>query len=146
MTETMTDTTATIAAPDIARPAVLRIAPLIDPIIETLGHDPRSRHIERYWLPVVGPTVLVLARLLAAELDDNPTGCDLDIPTLAARLGIATPNPAMPRLHAAMRRARHFGFLAWGAPDLILVRRALPPLPLRHHRRLPADLRAELAA
>ena len=29
----------------------LRIVPLIDPVIETVGHQPRSTYAETYWLP-----------------------------------------------------------------------------------------------
>lgn len=27
-----------------------------DPVIDQLGHDPRSAYVERFWLPVLGPS------------------------------------------------------------------------------------------
>lgn len=41
------------AAPD--GPATLRIVAWTDPVIDTLGHDPRSWYVEQFWLPIVGP-------------------------------------------------------------------------------------------
>jgi len=26
-----------------------------DPVVDALGHDPRSEYVERFWLPVLGP-------------------------------------------------------------------------------------------
>ena len=36
-------------------PATLTIKPWPDPVIDTLGHDPRSRYAETFWLPTLGP-------------------------------------------------------------------------------------------
>ena len=33
----------------------LRIEAWIDPVIDELGHDPRSAYVETFWLPVLGP-------------------------------------------------------------------------------------------
>jgi hypothetical protein len=33
-----------------------------DPVLDHLGHDPRSRYAERFWLPIVGPSCLLLGR------------------------------------------------------------------------------------
>ena len=43
-------------------PTTLTIVPWIDPIIDTIGHDPRSRYAETFWLPTLGPTSLLLLR------------------------------------------------------------------------------------
>ena len=34
----------------------LTIRPWNDPVIDALGHDPRSRYAETFWLPTLGPT------------------------------------------------------------------------------------------
>jgi hypothetical protein len=34
------------------------IVPWPDPMIDTLGHDPRSFYVEAFWLPILGPTSL----------------------------------------------------------------------------------------
>ncbi len=53
-------------------PATLLIKPWNDPVVDTLGHDPRSRYVETFWLPTLGPTALLLLRHLADRFDRNP--------------------------------------------------------------------------
>ena len=53
-------------------PATLTIKPWPDPVVDTLGHDPRSRYVETFWLPTLGPTALLLLRHLADRFDRNP--------------------------------------------------------------------------
>ena len=47
-------------------PATLTIQPWPDPVIDTVGHDPRSAYVETFWLPTLGPTALLLLRHLAS--------------------------------------------------------------------------------
>ena len=47
----------------------ISITPWADPIIDTLGHDPRSEYVERFWLPTLGPTTLLLLRRIATHFD-----------------------------------------------------------------------------
>lgn len=42
----------------------LRLVPLNDPVIDTVGHQPRSTYAETYWLPVIGPSALWALRRL----------------------------------------------------------------------------------
>lgn len=37
---------------------VLRIQPWPDPLLDDQGHDPRSAYVERFWLPVLGPSTM----------------------------------------------------------------------------------------
>ena len=34
----------------------LRIVRWADPVVDVVGHDLRSTYVERFWLPVLGPT------------------------------------------------------------------------------------------
>ena len=46
------------AAPDPAEeslPRRLRVEPWADPVVDHLGHDPRSAYVEQFWLPILGP-------------------------------------------------------------------------------------------
>ena len=47
----------------------LEIRPWPDPVLDNLGHDARSPYVERYWLPILGPSATLLVRRLAAALD-----------------------------------------------------------------------------
>ena len=41
-------------------PATLVVLPWADPVIDPIGHDPRSRYVELFWLGVLGPTATLL--------------------------------------------------------------------------------------
>jgi hypothetical protein len=116
---------------------VLRVVPL-----QTLAgsHDARSAYVERYWLPLLGPSATWLLRLIAAGFDAHPGGFDLDMAATAAALGLAKS-----RVHRALDRLVIFG-LAEKADGggTVAVRRLLPALPPHHARRLPSDLAREL--
>ena len=49
-------------------PSTLTIHPWPDPVIDTLGYDPRSRYVETFWLPTLGPTALQLTKQRFREL------------------------------------------------------------------------------
>ena len=72
-----------------------------DPIIDTLGHDPRSDYVERFWLPTLGPTSLLLLRRLASHLDREPEGCALDVADLSQSLGVGPARARRRRCSAA---------------------------------------------
>jgi len=44
------------SAPEI--PQTLHIVAWTDPVIDTLGHDPRSWYVEQFWLGIIGPTTI----------------------------------------------------------------------------------------
>jgi hypothetical protein len=69
-------------------PATLTIKPWSDPVIDTLGHDPRSRYAETFWLPTLGPTALLLLRHLADRFDRSPEGVELQLADTSSALGL----------------------------------------------------------
>jgi len=117
----------------------LRIETLLDPVIDQIGHDPRSSYVETYWLPVLGPSTTWLLRRFATYLDDVPAGVELDSEELARGLGIGErtgPNAPFAR---TVKRCVDFQMAEWRDHSLA-VRRHLPPLARRHLRRLPESL------
>ncbi|MDQ4130345.1 MAG: hypothetical protein M3133_05055, partial [Actinomycetota bacterium] len=81
----MTTSLADDASPEFT---VLPVRPWPDPVIDSLGHDPRSPYVERFWLGVLGPSTTWLLRLLASELEANPEGFELDLAEAAQILGL----------------------------------------------------------
>ena len=71
-------------------PATLTIHPWPDPVIDTLGYDPRSRYVETFWLPTLGPTVLLLLRHLADRFDRQPGGIELPVSDTRTRSASAS--------------------------------------------------------
>jgi hypothetical protein len=124
----------------------LLVRPWIDPVIDQLGHDPRSPYVERFWLSVLGPSVTWFLRYVVERLDTSPDGFDLDLATCAVSLGLGSSiqsrAAAFPR--TVVRSCQfHAARLLNGAT--LEVRRKLPPLNAAQAGRLPEPLRSEHA-
>ena len=124
-------------------PATLAIRPWPDPVIDTLGHDPRSVYVERFWLPTLGPTSLLLLRRIAAGLDEHPEGIKLELGELSQALGVGHREGNSSPVVRSLDRLIQFD-LACGERDAgYAVRRTVPPVNRRHVGRLPAPLQDE---
>jgi hypothetical protein len=123
---------------------VLRIQPWPDPVVDEHGHDPRSAYVERFWLPVLGPSTVFVLRRLADGLEAAPDGFLLDLRDLGRELGLVSRVQRSPLLRA-VDRACVFGAARLLGQDTLLVRRRLGPVTHRQAQRLPAHLREELA-
>ena len=55
-------------------PTAIRVTPWPDPVLDVIGHDPRSWYAETFWLPTLGPTALLLLRHLADRFEIDPAG------------------------------------------------------------------------
>lgn len=127
---------------DELRRATINVIPWPDPVVEELGHDPRSWYVERFWLPVLGPSTVLLLRLLNDELDDHPDGTELEAAEVAGALGLSWHENVgrnSPFVRTLLRSCQ-FGFTRICAEATLAVRRAVPDLPRRHLSRLPAGL------
>lgn len=119
-----------------ARHQVITIRPWIDPVVDDDGHDVRSRYVETFWLGVLGPTATWLVRRFAAGLDQCPEGYELDLADTAQAMGLRfTAGRASP-FSKALQRCVMFG-LAHPVPSGLAVRRRVPPVAVRHLRRMP---------
>ncbi len=107
------------------------------------GFDPRSRYVERFWLPVLGPTATWLIRRLSDLLEAVPEGSTVDMPEMATCLGLVwTGNDRCP-LGRSLRRCFHFGLVRWSGPGVLAVRTRMPMLWRRLVVRLPFTLQIE---
>lgn len=122
--------------------ALLSVVPWRDELVEHTGYDMRGVYVERFWLPVIGPTCTVLLRRTAELFDANPAGFDVDLVDLGAQLGIVytgAPRNAMSRTLDRLVRFDFARHIARGARQQFAVRRVAPPLAERHVVRLPAS-------
>jgi hypothetical protein len=124
-------------------PAALRVTPWNDPVLDVLGHDPRSWYAETFWLPTLGPTALLLMRHLADRFERAPEGIELPVADTAAALGLGAREGNSSPLIRSLNRLRQFELAQTTDEQTISVRRSLPPVHRRHVRRLPAPLQAE---
>jgi hypothetical protein len=120
-------------------PETLVVLPWADPVIDPIGHDPRSRYVELFWLGVLGPTATLLLRRLADGLESYPDGFELDVPSLARGLGIKLQGQRRAAFLNALERTVLFG-MAQHHTHGLLVRRRIPPLSHRQVMQLPSDL------
>lgn len=127
-------------------PVAIRVKPWPDPVLDVLGHDPRSWYAETFWLPTLGPTGLLLLRHLADRFERTPEGIDLPISDTAAALGLGPrEGPNSPLMKSLIRLHTFELACTDDAATTISVRRSLPPVHRRHVRRLPAPLQAQHA-
>ena len=124
-------------------PTALLVTPWPDPVLDVLGHDPRSWYAETFWLPTLGPTALLLMRHLADRFERSPEGVELKVADTAAALGLGSREGNSSPLVRSLGRLRQFDLATTADEHTISVRRALPPVHRRHVRRLPLPLQAE---
>ena len=121
-------------------PATLTIRPWPDPVIDPLGHDPRSWYVETFWLGVLGPSTTWLLRRLVAGLEDHPEGYELDLAETARALGLGDRGGRHSPFLRALHRTVLFELAQVRDGDILAVRRRVPPLSRRHLARLPDGL------
>ena len=114
----------------------LRVTPWGDPIIDRLGHDPRSLYVEKFWLGVLGPTTILLLRHCAQSLEESPEGFDLNFKATASALGLGRRVGRAGPLTRSFERACRFSVVRSLSPTEIEVRRRLPPLNRKQVSRL----------
>ena len=139
----------TVLDPEAAAPALraaptptelLRVVAWPDPVVDALGHDPRSWYVEHFWLPVLGPTTTWLVRRVAAGLDASEGGFSMGREETARALGLGGRDGRHSPFARAVTRCVTFEVGRWQGPGTLAVRRHLPPLPRRHLLRLPPRL------
>ena len=121
----------------------LHIRPWPDPVIDVVGHDPRSAYVERFWLGILGPSTTWLLRRLATGLEASPAGFDLPLSETARSLGLGDQGGRHSPFMRALARCCKFDLAEPRPEGALAVRRKLPPLNRRQVMRLPASLQAE---
>jgi hypothetical protein len=126
-------------------PTSVMIRPWPDPVIDTIGHDPRSMYVETFWLPTLGPTALLLLRHLATRFDQQPDGLELPVADTSLALGLGPREGNSSPLMRSLGRLGQFDLACDDGRGTVAVRRNLPPVNPRHLRRLPAELQVSHA-
>lgn len=122
---------------------MLEVTAWDDPVLDPHGMDVRSGYVERFWLPVLGPSAVLALRLLADRLDGSPKGVVVDLEATARSLGVGGAASRHTPLRRALQRCIRFGMARPLGPATLEVRRSVGLLPQRHLLRLPIDLQEE---
>lgn len=121
---------------------LLPVRPLVDPVVDNLGYEPRSSYVELFWLGILGPSTTWLLRRVVAGFDDHPEGYDLDLLETARCLGLGDRRSRHSPFARALRRLVQFDLAMPTDDDALAVRRRVPPVTRRQLVHLPASLQA----
>ncbi len=116
-----------------------------DPLLDRLGHDPRSRYAEKYWLGVLGPSTTWFLRLCADALDHAPGGVQLELTDVAHQLGLGHRGGRNSPLARSIQRACRFGAARAAGQDTLQVRSRIAPLNRGQIERLTPELQRDHA-
>ena len=100
------------------------------------GVDARGMYVETYWLPILGPSTIIVARRLTAMLAEGEAST-FGVHDFGLTVGLTSTN----RVKAALVRPAHFGIGSFNR-EAALLRMPLrwPTLPGRLRGRLPGWL------
>lgn len=121
----------------------LRVVAWPDAVIDQLGHDPRSRYAEKFWLPILGPSTYLFLRQAVSDLDLKPDGYDLPLTDSARALGLGHRGGRNAPFLRAIARSIQFKACCSIDSTTIGVRRRLAPLTRSQVNRLDPTLRDE---
>ena len=122
-------------------PELLQVRPWADPVLDRHGHDPRDSYCEQFWLPLLGPSAVLLARQLAERFDHRPEGFTLPTEEAARSLGLGSPVGRRSAFNRTVARLAQFRLVHLDTEDVLLARRRLPSLSRTQVLKLPAVCR-----
>lgn len=113
-----------------------------DPIVEAAGWPVSHPYVERFWLPILGPSSLVMLRRLDQDLRDAQRPVTYQATDLAAELGMPgrADRGGGPPLARTLARLARYGALR-PHDGAIAVRACLAPLTAHQLQRLTAPAR-----
>ena len=137
-------TTATLTSVDPEFPiSTCSVESWTDPVVDQLGHDPRSAYVERFWLPVLGPSTVWFLRRVADGLDQRPDGFTLDLVDTARSIGVGMRGGRNSPMMRTIERCCRFGAARMHGTTNLSVRRRLAPLTRSQVERLPQSLQRD---
>lgn len=111
--------------------------------IESLGYDPRSTYVEKFWLPFLGPSTVLLERRIIEALEMNPFGFEMGLEELSQMLGLGNNIGKNSSIQKTLNRLVIFELARIMPSHAFSVRLKMPPLPQRYINRLPLLLQKQ---
>ena len=110
-----------------------------------VGFDPRCDYVETYWLPVLGPSCILVARRLTDWLDGADVALHVPLELLARTVGLGAGTGRGAPVVRTLSRLVDFGIAAVENESYAL-RIPFPPLSYRQVARLPEYLATQHAS
>jgi hypothetical protein len=108
----------------------LHVTRWVDPVVDTQGYAYGSRSAAIVWLPLLGPSAMVLLSRFQMHLDVNPDGHSFNLDILSRLLGLGGIEGKHAPLFRAISRLVRFDLAKRVAPGQLAVRCAIgPPSP-----------------
>lgn len=106
---------------------------------DRLGYAPDDAYVEVFWLPILGPSAILVLRRLYTWLSNSPDGLTVQLATLSGCIGLGRGTGRRASIVRSLGRLVDFR-LATIDNDRYLVGQDVPLLSLRLLRRLPPGL------
>lgn len=122
-------------------PTVMKLRAWPDAVLDTHGYDPRGPYGEDCWLPILGPSTLLLMRRLVTcvkNVDDRTVLVERGL--LGRMLGLHPQGGKRSTLNRSLERLVWSKLAGWDPDETFRVRLHLPPLTERHLERMPAPV------
>jgi len=123
----------------------LIIRPWWDPGHAMSGHYLSDDYVERYWLGVLGPSVICLLRRFAVGFDAHPRGFRLSLPDTSRAIGLGGGVSRNSPIVRTIDRACTFNVARRVDDNELDVRLLLPTLSRRQLARLPQSVQTSHA-
>ncbi len=131
-------------------PPQLHLEAWPDAVVEQVGHDPRGAYAHEFWLPLLGPSSLLVTRKLLERMQAAGGRCTVDTAELAVSVGLGSGCGRNSRIATTFARLAGFGLLHVGPTRddaaAVAVRTAWAPLSRSQAQRLPRPLLERLSA
>ena len=118
----------------------LEVVPWHDAEVERTGHDPRGDYVERFWLPILGPSTTWLVRRFARGLIEHPGGIRVDLAETGLALGLGDNLVKSAAIQRSLVRACQFGLAARVSEHRLALRTRFPAVSVRRIEHLPDSL------
>ncbi len=126
---------------DVTLPPIITVEPWLVPDCGETRWPIRSKQVELFWLPVLGPSAIALLRRLDLIVTSAPRPVTLEIEELGSSLGLRRGFGRSGLLERTVERCIAFRAIREQRSSCFEVRQHLPALNQRQIRRLPPALR-----
>ncbi|MDA8025603.1 MAG: hypothetical protein M0T78_03550 [Actinomycetota bacterium] len=108
-----------------------------DQLIETFGFNAGSHYVEHFWLPILGPSCVILMRRLDRLAREGALASPVMLKDLSAEVGLGSPNGYGMSITRTINRLIQFDMGKVVGGSTVAVRTHLPPLNYKQQLRLP---------